>query len=832
VVVAIVALLTVLVPTSYVLMNATTQSGQARQKTTALDIAEQWIETLNNQGPPLISGTQLPNVGNAISEGSQTTSNGTYSVSAIFEWATINGTVDLCSSGTIPQVLELQVTVSWQDNNSITDTTLLNYPPASVPSYGFLAIQLEGDPSGVGNPEPADAAGVAWGGAGGRVTDVTVTASLAGTNYTTKPDANGCAFMELPPTSGTPYTVSVGPETLSTPFTLTGGIGASYQSVATTAAVTVDSVTTLGPYRYDEGSYINVAYPNTTAAERGISCPNAGQVQCIATGQAPNVASAPNTSPDAVASVLSGSSWTSGVLPGSVSQIESSACGSVCVGVGFGPNGGGGYQGVAVVESTSAPSGWTVATPAGVTNLTQVTCPSSSTCLAIGSGASSAVLLGGQISGSTVTWTPDTLPPGVTSLSQITCAGGTSCLAIGSNAAGPVVVAGTATGGAQTFVADTLPSGVTSLSQITCAGGTACLAIGSTSSAAVVVAGTDSPTTQTLVADPLPSGVASLSQLTCAGGTACLAIGTGSSGAVVVAGTDSPTTQSFVADTLPSGVASLSQLTCAGGTACLALGATGSGPTVIAGAVSAGPETFSSDSLPSVDFLSGLACFTSGSTVSCEAPGAGSSGAVVIADSDVTSGTDSWSSTAVSGPGGLHLANLPISVNSTDLSSSFVACAAGTCGSSIGPLFPFANGYSVGAGDCGGEVANGSALATTVPGATGGGAPNVTLPLGLLPIEVTTASGAPVAGATVTATVADPLAQDAPCNDGTVYSLPATGPDGMSELAAVYETYTVTVTSGSTHVSVTVQLTPNATTVTSQSPAIVTPLPQPVVVSL
>jgi len=787
--VAIVALLIVLVPTSYVLMNATTQSGQARQKTTALDIAEQWIETLNNEGPPLISGTQLPNVGNAISEGTQTTSNGTYSISATFEWASINGTVNLCTSGTIPQVLELQVTVSWNNNNNITDTTLLNYPPASVPTYGFLAIQLEGDPSGVGNPEPADAAGVAWGGAGGRVTDVPVTASLGGENYTTKPDANGCAFMELPPTSGTSYTVTIGPETLSTPFVLTGGVGSSYRSVSTTAAVTVDSVTTLGPYLYDEGSYVDVAYPNTTAAERGISCPNAGQVQCIATGQAPNAPSAPNTSPDAVASVLSGTSWTSGVLPSSVSQIESSACGSVCVGVGFGPNGGGGYQGVAVVESTSAPSGWTVATPAGVTNLTQVTCPSSSTCLAIGSGASSAVLLGGQISGSTVTWTPDTLPSGVTSLSQITCAGGASCLAIGSNAAGPVVVAGTATGGAQTFVADTLPS-----------------------------------------------GVSSLTQLTCAGGTACLAIGASSSGAVVVAGTDSATTQTFVADTLPAQVSSLTQLTCAGGTVCLVLGATGSGPTVLAGAVSAGLETFSSDSLPSVDFLSGLACFTAGSTVTCEAPGASASGAVVLTDSSATSGADSWTSSSVSGPSGLYLANLPISVNSTDLSSSFVACAAGTCGSSIGPLFPFANGYSVGAGDCGAEVANGSALATSVPGATGGGAPDVTLPLGLLPIEVTTASGAPVAGATVTASVADPnIPANASCNDGTVYSLPTSGPDGMSELAAVYETYTVTVTVGSTTTPVTVQVTPYDSVVwTLQSGTwVVTgvyPLPQPVVI--
>jgi hypothetical protein len=591
--------------------------------------------------------------------------------------------------------------------------------------------------------------------------------------------------MEVPPTSGTPYTVTVGPETLTTAFTLEGGTA---NQVTTTAAVATDSVTSLGPYLYDEGSYINVGYPNTTAGEGGVTCPNAGQVLCLVTGQAPDAPTAPNAAPVAVASVLS-SGWSSSELPAGVSQIESSACGSICVGVGFGPNGSGGYQGVTVVETNSSPGTWPVTAPAGVTNLTQVTCPTPSTCFAIGSGASSAVLLAGQIAGSAVTWTSDTLPAGVSSLSEITCAGGANCLAIGSGASG-----------------------------------------------AVVVAGTDSASAQTWVADTLPAGVSSLSEITCAGGVNCLAIGSGASGAVVVAGTGSASAQTWVADTLPAGVSSLSEITCAGTTACLAVGSTATGPTIVAGAVSATSETFVSDSLPSVDFLSGLACFTSGAGVTCEAPGANAGGAVVLTDASLTSGADTWTSSSLSGAGGLYLANLPISVNSTDLSSSFVACAAGACGSSIGPLFPFANGYSVGAGDCSAEVASGSSLAATKPGASGSQAASVTLPLGLLPIEVTNASGAPLANATVTAKVADPnLPQDSTCNDGTVYSLPTTGPDGLSELAAMYETYTVSVTSGSTTTSVTIQVTPYASIVETVSGGAVTvvavvPLPEPVVV--
>ncbi len=48
--------------------------------------------------------------------------------------------------------------------------------------------------------------GMAWGGINGRVPNVPITATLAGTTYTGYPDGNGCAVMEVPPTSGTPYT--------------------------------------------------------------------------------------------------------------------------------------------------------------------------------------------------------------------------------------------------------------------------------------------------------------------------------------------------------------------------------------------------------------------------------------------------------------------------------------------------------------------------------------------------------------------------------------------------------------------------------------------------
>ena len=108
------------------------------------------------------------------------------------------------------------------------------------------------------------------------------------------------------------------------------------------------------------------------------------------------------------------------------------------------------------------------------------------------------------------------------------------------------------------------------------------------------------------------------------------------------------------------------------------------------------------------------------------------------------------------------------------------------------------------------------------------------LPLGLLPIEVTDANGNPLAGATITAKVADPnLPADQPCNDNVTYTLPTTGPDGVSNVAAMYETYTLTIKQGLNTATVTVKLTPTGTTATySSGPAVTAALPQPVVVAL
>ena len=138
------------------------------------------------------------------------------------------------------------------------------------------------------------------------------------------PTGTAASSWRCRPPAALPTRCTSGPETLNAAFVPSGGTAAS---ITATASVSTDTVTSLGPYLYDEGAFINVALPNTTSTVNGVSCVNSGSVECIVTGQAPNSASAPNTAPDATLSVLSGSTWTSSTLPNGVSQIESVACG-------------------------------------------------------------------------------------------------------------------------------------------------------------------------------------------------------------------------------------------------------------------------------------------------------------------------------------------------------------------------------------------------------------------------------------------------------------------------------------------------------------------------
>ncbi len=367
-IVAMVVLLAVLLPTAYLFTNVLGQSASARQRITALSLAEKIIENLNNSGPPSDTNNE-PEVGTTLSEGTTTLSGIPYTASAIFNWTDqTGGTPDFCSTETSP-VLGLQVTVSWGSNQSITDQAILNFPASGDISNGYLAIQVNGDPAG---SPPVDQTGTAW---STRVKSVPVevSGSALTTSYSLTPSSTGCTFLQVPP--GT-YTVQVGPGPNSNYVANYNESSSETQALSNQSAITVIAAEiTQVTFQYDEGAYIDLTYPSTTATDDGISCPNASFLTCLAMGQtASNPTTAPSTGAVAVGIAKTSSGWSTATFPSTMTRIEDVACTtSACVAVGYSSSGG------AAAVSTNGTTWSNSALPSGVTQLTNIVCPTSAT---------------------------------------------------------------------------------------------------------------------------------------------------------------------------------------------------------------------------------------------------------------------------------------------------------------------------------------------------------------------------------------------------------------------------------------------------------------------
>ncbi|HXQ18151.1 MAG TPA: hypothetical protein VN781_00830 [Acidimicrobiales bacterium] len=884
VVISISLLLIIIVPLSYLFTNVIGQAAAARQEVTAIRLADSLLEQLNYTGPPNDSNGQ-PEVGTSLAEGSPKVSGVVYTETALFSWSPAgSGTPDLCTSGLAPELL-LQVTVTWSPNHSITDSTLLNFPPSGVVTEGFLGIQVNGDPSG---SPPADVSGISW---ANRVKTVPVLVSGTSltTSYSLHPASNGCTFLEL--TTGT-YSVQVGtgPTALYTANYNEASSETQPTSSATTISVNTDEITEV-IVQYDEGADVALTYPSTTATEDGVVCPNVSGLICVVAGQTATASTSPNTNPIAAALIQTTTGWSVASLPSSLVRIESAGCSSgACIVVGYSSAGG-----AAAVAQASAPTTWTTsALPAGanLNAVSQIVCPASATtpaCFVLGTNTSGkGVILSATISGSsphTVTWTQDTVPS-VTSFSQITCPSASAtpiCFVIGTSATS--VIASFTSG--TTWTAYTAPGGTTvgSFSSLACPSTTVCYATGTTTGGSAVILSLGSGT---WTKDTLPSGggfststtgylacpstsqcyatatgktsgggsvapmifsttsttwsnmtipgggAGSLGPLVCASTTVCFVPGlsTASPAAPIVWSLKSGPT-AWVSDTLPGGLASLNSIVCPATNNCLALATNATGATIVSTTGGSSP-TWTSDTISGTSgspvLLSGLVCMA---TNSCEAAGATETGAVVL--DDTTSSPVFSGSGTPTGLSGLLIDNPPILISNLNLApSTTLELIAPTTSVApllqIGPLFPFSSGYSVAVGECASELTAASASAATTPGAVS--SPNeatVTLPMGLLPVQVVDKNtGLAVNNATVTiqdscSPQLTPLSGSNPAN----YSLPNSTIDGLSRADVIYGTYNVTVASGGNSKTWAVTVSPTSVTVGSTT----TYLPNPVVLA-
>jgi len=395
---AIIILMVVTLPMTYLLTSVIGQAANSHQRLTALSLAEQWVEKLSNTLPEPNPSGPGPLVGQVEHMATTTLAGVTYTVTAEYQWtvpqaSSVGGTPNLCLNPQVPQLLNLAVTAAWNPSESVVDTVNVDYPPVGVQTDGFVALSIEGDTGAV------DASRVRW---ADRVKDVEVTFQpivngVASGNAIgpVSPDGYGCVFVELTP--GT-YSVSVKSSDNGNDDFVTNDFASSTDgpvpnpviaSSANPITVSEDSVTAVPTLQYDEGSTVNVQYSTTSAVEDGVVCPGEGDLGCVAVGVG-NAGAELTSSSETAAS----GTWTLDSRTSAARQVSSLACagGVQCVAVGYtNATGSGTSQGIALSDPPSGTT-WTTDTikDSGqpISDLTQAACAGTATCYAVGTAPS------------------------------------------------------------------------------------------------------------------------------------------------------------------------------------------------------------------------------------------------------------------------------------------------------------------------------------------------------------------------------------------------------------------------------------------------------------
>jgi Tfp pilus assembly protein PilV len=851
VIVSFTILLITILPLTFLLTSALSSASDARQRQAALQLADSWMEVLSNSSLPTSGGIPVTNdpqnpvslINTATTPVPQSTLAGTtFSVTANFITQSVDnqGQSDLCSSGQPPSqshpgVIVLQVTVSWNNgNSSVSDTTALNYPTPGLQTQGFLGVQVANatgvsDVNGNTSQERLEAVPVT-------ITETaqaqppTVPAQpwLGGaqnTPVTFYPDENGCVFAQVP--TGT-YTVAIGQPVSGTPKTFNGysgtppfvtTSGATSESQSTTVDVTAETDVNLN--QFDEGITSSISYGAATGIDNGVFCPGASSLTCATLGNGATGASASWGGASA--------NWSSTSFAG-VTNLNDVACTSggspTCVAVGSTTTS---TSATGVIRtSSSGLSGATTDTPpAGVTDITQVACPSTHGCYALGTTASGQVLLAGAVGQSSPnvdTW--KVIAPAsttFTSLNSLVCPTTSVCEVSGSAIVGvaqsaPMIAhlggdpAAVATNAAwePTWYADSLPTAVTSASTITCPTTTLCEALAagdshSSTDPTVLTAAIAAGSASTWTDEPtFPTGAGSLTGISCTT-TSCVAIGTTSSGAPAAWTSDQAETPHDWATaggpTLgSSSITAFTSVSCGQPTSgdtdnCVITADTTSVVgQLLVGSLTGESWSWNQASLPqgtTVRYYVDATCEPSPSSTQsvCAAVGVTPSGPVVLTTASGPAGA--WTVNTPSALTGATVTGIPLETAPSG-SNNFTTQVAAVFGASNvttlpSVLYPQPGGYSIAAGDCLAEGTNAAAV-TSLSAAPGGNA-SATIPLGLLPLQlVNPLTHLPVSGAIITLTATTCGAS------GDRYTLPVTDAQGYTQSAVPYGSYSYTVT--------------------------------------
>ena len=134
VLVAIVILLVVLVPATYLIDSAVQQTATGRQKVAATELAEQALEQLGNDSLTTLEGE----LDSTVKLSTETVAGVTYTVTAFLTWQGAGSAPDLCSSGSPPVSISASATVSWGSGSSksLAEQSVIS------PNYGLPVFYL------------------------------------------------------------------------------------------------------------------------------------------------------------------------------------------------------------------------------------------------------------------------------------------------------------------------------------------------------------------------------------------------------------------------------------------------------------------------------------------------------------------------------------------------------------------------------------------------------------------------------------------------------------------------------------------------------------------
>jgi hypothetical protein len=268
---------------------------------------------------------------------------------------------------------------------------------------------------------------------------------------------------------------------------------------------------------------------------------------------------------------------------------------------------------------------WSAETQAGngYGELTAVSCPSATSCVAVGFNSNrNNITIAGTLSGGVWTWSAESLVPGQSSQGELTgvsCPTTTTCVAVGyessNNTYQSVTTVGTLSGGAWTWTAQSVvtpdATGYGRLNAVSCASATSCVAAGydgslqngsnqSITTVGALSGGAWTWTTESPVSADA-SGAGYLYGVSCSTATTCVAVGFDAGAqSITTSGTLSGGSWTWTADTVITpdsfGFGDLYGVSCSSATICVAVGQDPYDPIATVGTLSGGTWTWSAES--------------------------------------------------------------------------------------------------------------------------------------------------------------------------------------------------------------------------------------------